>query len=191
MHHEVLHFIYETKILYNDYFVGKRVVEIGSRTIQELNGQYQPSARCHFENCEHVGVDISKGLNVDVLSLGHEYRDNKLFDVVISCECFEHDPYLKKTVENMVNHLKPGGMMLFTCASTGRAEHGTRRTNPHASVDGVKADGFDNDPFQDYYKNLVKEDFDDIVNFKQQIEHKYWVSNEKTCDLYFRGWKKY
>ena len=43
------------------------------------------------------------------------------FDVVISCECFEHNPYWRETFLNMTRVLRPGGLFVLTCATTGRA----------------------------------------------------------------------
>lgn len=179
MHHEVLHFVYETKNLYPEYFNNARVLEIGSQSVQG-----QPAVRCHFANCEYIGVDIGEGECVDVVSLGHLYKSDQLFDTIISCECFEHDPYYDLTITNMINHLRPGGMMIFTCASTGRSEHGTIRTSPESSPLTADIEGW-----QDYYRNLTQFDFQKIPLFSE-MKGNYWVSNEATKDLYYRGWKK-
>jgi cyclopropane fatty-acyl-phospholipid synthase-like methyltransferase len=53
---------------------------------------------------------------------------NNTFDTIISSECFEHDPEYKESFIKIYNMLKPDGLFCFTCASTGRNEHGTRRT---------------------------------------------------------------
>ena len=86
----------------------------------------------------------------------------------------------------MVNLLKQGGLMVFTCASDGRHEHGTLRTSP------------ENAPFLsqfseewvNYYKNLNESDIRkvlDINNLFSSFEFQY---NPETCDLYFWGVKK-
>ena len=75
MHHAPMHFIYETKVLYPEFFKDKRWLEIGS-------GNCNPKAKSHTENCEWVGVDIEDGENVDVVSLGHLYKSDKLFDPI-------------------------------------------------------------------------------------------------------------
>ena len=188
MHHEVLHFIYETKILYPYLFKEKRILEIGSRTEETSKAK----VRNHFQNCDYIGVDISDGFGVDVVIKGHEYKSNQLFDVVFSCECFEHDPFWYKTVQNMINHLKPNGLLLFTCASTGRPEHGTRKHHPHASIEGEHYNGFEYDLFQDYYQNLTEQDFKNWVpQFTDgTLKGNYWVNNEGCKDLYYRGWKR-
>ena len=179
MHHEILHFVYETKNLYPEYFNNTRVLEIGSRRVQN-----QPTVRCHFSNCDYIGVDISEGDCVDVACLGHEYKSDELFDTIISCECFEHDPFYDLTITNMINHLKPNGLLLFTCASLGRPEHGTRRSSPESSPATSQIE-----VWEDYYRNLTQFDFQKIPAFSE-MNGGYWVSNEATKDLYYRGWKK-
>jgi SAM-dependent methyltransferase len=179
MHHEILHFVYETKNLYPEYFAKTRVLEIGSLKLGK-----QPSVRCHFDNCDYTGVDISEGPCVDVVCRGHEYKSNQLFDIVISCECFEHDPFYDLTVTNMINLLRPNGLLIFTCASTGRPEHGTRSSNPESSPFTSQIE-----TWQDYYRNLTEFDFKKIPSFSN-MKGNYWVSNEASKDLYYRGWKK-
>ena len=82
-----------------------------------------------FSNCEYIGVDIAEGPGVDVVCKGQNLQyESAAFDVVVSCECFEHNPFWKETFTNMVRMLKPGGICLITCATLGRKEHGTKRT---------------------------------------------------------------
>jgi len=81
-----------------------------------------------FEDYSYIGIDIGPGRNVDVISLGHEYKRDKLFDVVISSEAFEHDQHWRETIRICIFLTKPGGLFLFTCATEGRQEHGTSRT---------------------------------------------------------------
>ena len=193
MHLEVMRFVEETKNALPQYFNNARVLEIGSRTI-ELPYQpeenliiTQPLIKPYFQNCEYIGVDISEGHNVDVVCKGHEFKSDELFDTIISCECFEHDPFWELTIQNMIDHLKWNGLLIFTCASTGRSEHGTQRSDPNASPATVEIEGW-----QDYYKNLTKEDFtNQIPAFTNgTLVGNYWVSNEATHDLYYRGWKR-
>ena len=56
--------------------------------------------------------------------------------------------------------LKPGGLFTFTCASTGRPEHGTRRTSSSVSY-GTVANIED---MQDYYKNLTMDNRMQVQN---------------------------
>ena len=81
--------------------------------------------------------------------------------------------------------LKPGGLFFFTCASTGRAEHGTRRTSPQDSYGTIgNVEGW-----SDYYKNLTFQDFDNVVDVKNTFRsYSGWYCPE-TKDLYFYGIK--
>ena len=156
-------------------FINVRVLDIGSL---DING----STRFMFDgDYSYVGVDLGPGKNVDVICRGHEYKSDELFDVVISTECFEHDEFYPLTLTNMYNLLKSGGMFVFTCATTGRAEHGTTRTSP--------ADA----PFVgDYYKNLTEEDVREVMDIEDLFaEFEFLVSPETPPqDLYFYGVKK-
>lgn len=154
------------------------VLDIGSLDINGNN-------RFLFENYNYTGVDIGPGRNVDVVSKGHEYKSDKLFDIVISSECFEHDMFYNKTIENCISLTKPNGMFIFSCASTGRPEHGTKRTSPRNSPLTQKIQGW-----QNYYKNLTENDIRNIIdveNIFYDFEFKY---NPSPGDLYFWGIKK-
>lgn len=177
MHHEPLHFIYETKILHPEFFKNKSWLEIGS-----ANGY--PSPKSHSNHCEWVGVDLEEGEGVDYVGLGHHYKSDKRFDVASAFEVFEHDPYYDLTVINMIEHLKPGGLFIMTCAGLGRPEHGTSRSHPEASPFTQETDFW-----KDYYKNRTPYDFKMIPHW-DRLTRGYWGINEGTSDLYYRGFKK-
>ena len=177
MHHAPMHFIYETKILHPKFFENKRWLEIGS-------GNCYPRAKSHSKNCEWVGVDIEDGENVDVVSLGHLYKDDKLFDVVCAFEVFEHDPYYDLTIINMLKHLKPGGLFIMSCAGLARPEHGTSRSHPVAMPFTQEMDRW-----KDFYRNRTPYDFKMIPHW-DRLCNGYWGINEETSDLYYRGFKK-
>jgi len=177
MHHEAMHFIYETKIIYPEYFIGKKWLEIGSANAY-------PSPKSHTKNCGWVGVDIEEGKNVDVVCLGHHYKSNDLYDVVCAFEVFEHDPYYDLTVKNMIDHLRPGGLFIMSCAYLGRDEHGTDHSSTHASPFTSKIDDWKN-----FYKNRTPEDFRSIT-YWDRLRLGYWGINEGFSDLYYRGFKK-
>jgi len=128
------------------FFSNKKVLEVGSLNI---NG----TMRDFFKDCEYTGIDIGEGKDVDIVCSGHEYdAKDEYYDVTTSGECFEHNPYWSETFANMVRMTKSGGLIFFTCATTGRPEHGTTRTSPTKSPLTIEK-GWD------YYKNLDENDF--------------------------------
>jgi len=175
-HKEQSDYIASVKQQHPSFFNGGRVLEIGSLNI---NG----TVRQFFNVDEYVGVDVGKGAGVDVVISGHEYDDDQFFDCAISCECFEHNPYWRETLENMVRLTKTGGLVVFTCATTGRPEHGTERTTPQDSPLTI-AKGWS------YYRNLTQDDFEKAFDFDGIFKEKCFSLNSKSCDLYFWGLKK-
>lgn len=169
-------FVKSVKQKYPNFFTNKKVLEIGSFNV---NG----TVRIFFENCDYTGLDLLEGTGVDVVCFGHEYKaPDKSYDTLISCNCFEHDMFYEKTFLNMFRMCKPKGLIIFSSASTGTAEHGTRRTSPQDSLSAKIPE------LSDYYKNLVKEDFTKLLNFDDLFENYEFSTNE--IDLYFYGIKK-
>ena len=172
-HREQIEYMLIVKQKFPEKFKNCRVLDIGSL---DLNG----NNRYLFENYKYIGVDVGYGENVDVVCRGHEFIDNQKFDIVISTECLEHDEFWEKTLQNMVRLTKPNGLMLLSCATTGRPEHGTTATSPADS------------PFtNEYYRNLTVNDVDFAIktqnNFKQ---YEFKTITSPSCDLYFWGIKK-
>jgi SAM-dependent methyltransferase len=155
-------------------FTDVRVLDMGSLDING-NNRYLFTG-----DYSYIGVDIGPGKNVDVICRGHKYESDEMFDVVISTECFEHDEFYALTLKKMYDLLKPGGVFIFTCATTGRPEHGTTRTSP--------ADA----PFiGDYYKNLNEKDVREVMNIENVFSEHQFISREVfPQDLYFYGIKK-
>jgi hypothetical protein len=82
--------------------------------------------------------------------------------------------------------LKPDGLFCFTCASTGRGEHGTRRTSPQDSYGTIG-----NLPeMSDYYKNLTEIDLNDVLSLNVLFSVWNTYYNNISRDLYFVGIKK-
>jgi SAM-dependent methyltransferase len=157
----------------------KRVIEIGS---YDVNGEIRSIFR-DIDLQEYVGVDLIEGPGVDLVGLGHEIQlDADSFDLSISVECFEHDQFWPLTFAKMVNLVKPGGWVVFSCASTGRPEHGTSRSDPRLSP-GTSSRGFE------YYKNLSEEDFLAQCHVAESFSNYQFIANERVFDLYFIGQK--
>src|SRR2546422_3537443 len=92
----------KAKAMHPDLFRTKRVLEVGSYNI---NG----SVREHFTLCDYTGVDWRPGPGVDVIALAHDMNFEQPFDVVVSAQMLEHDPYWKDSIRAMVLQLKPDG----------------------------------------------------------------------------------
>ena len=173
-HPEQMHYISKLKNKFPMFFENLKVLEIGSLNI---NG----TIRVFFKNCNYLGVDLGEGKDVDYICEGQklEFESNS-FDVTASCECFEHNPYWIETFKNMFRMTKNNGLIIMTCATLGRAEHGTKRTSP------------ENAPLLiwDYYKNLTEEDFKKEFNLDLMFSEYSFEINNNSKDLYFYGIKK-
>lgn len=177
MHLQQARFVMALREAMPSLFVNSTVLEIGSYNV---NG----SIRQYFETPKrYIGVDLIEGPGVDIVSNGAAVSFHEYFDLVISTECFEHAPNFCDIFENMIANSDPtDGVVAFTCATTGRVEHGTRRTTPGDSP-GTIGIG------QDHYRNVVKEDF------SKHILGLYFTAwqffrNDETHDLYFVGFRK-
>ena len=180
MHPEAIEFMTFVKNIKPEFFIDKRVLDVGSGDINGNN-------RIYFENCDYDGNDVIPANNVTIVSKTKDlpFQDN-IFDTIISTECFEHDPEYNESLLKIYKMLKPNGLFCFTCASTGRAEHGTRRTSPHESYGTIG----NIEEMTDYYKNLTVIDIHKILDLNHCFS--VWDSyyNSKSHDLYFIGIKK-
>lgn len=156
----------------------QKVLEIGSYdvngTIREIVGP-----------CEsYTGVDLVAGPGVDLVAFGHELDfESDSFDLTLSAECFEHDLYWTDTFLNMIRLTKSNGIVAFTCASLGRPEHGTLRSDPSLSPGTQSLN-------MDYYKNLTENDFQKAIVLTDFFSDFVFYYNPISWDLYFVGVKK-
>ena len=180
MHIEARDFTVFVKKILPDFFRNKRVLDVGSGDINGNN-------RFLFENCEYHGNDVANVTNVTIVSKTKDlpFQDNT-FDTIISTECFEHDPEYKESFIKIYKMLKPDSLFCFTCASTGRAEHGTRRTTPQDSYGTI----FKLNDMSDYYKNLTETDLAEVLNLNELFSVWDTYYNKYSKDLYFFGIKK-
>lgn len=167
-HAEQLNFVKCIKQHFNKYFEGSRVLEVGSL---DING----SVRSLFTGCDYTGVDVAQGKGVDLVCEGQMLDfPSGYFDTVISCEAMEHNPYWVETTANMFRLCRKGGVVIISCATHGRREHGTTRTNPNDSPLTLQL-GWD------YYRNLSEQDF------MKAFPLDSWFSSFK----FFRNWNSY
>jgi SAM-dependent methyltransferase len=171
-HKQQFDFVKGVAHLYPKNFHKANILEVGSL---DING----SVRQFFVDCEYSGIDLGEGKGVDIVCQGQEYDEPAdTFDTVISCECFEHNPDWVATFTNMHRMTKVGGLIVMSCATTGRPEHGTKRTSPQDA------------PFcGDYYKNLTEQDFVEQFKLDNMFSTYQFGVGEQTRDLYFYGIK--
>jgi len=172
-HREQWVFCGKVKQLFPKSFENKKVLDIGSF---DVNGNEE----FLFKNCDFVGLDLGPGEGVDVVCPAQEYdAPDETFDTIISCECWEHNPYYKESIVNAVRMLKKGGLFFFTCATTGRPVHGTvtqdkiDRENMKTqqgtdivewkTMPNVKKENWDNE----YYYNVTEDDIKSIFNLDE------------------------
>jgi len=175
-HIDQLKFIKVFKEFYiiNNFNKDINVLEIGSL---DVNGNIRNLF--DFTN-EYTGIDLEKGPNVDLVLNGTNIDElNKNFDIIISCECFEHAKDWKLIFEKMCQISKPNSFIVISVASTGRVEHGTERSGNWQSP-GNK---------DDYYLNLTKKDFIKNFNLKKIFSNHFFFYNVNSYDLYFVGIK--
>ena len=167
-------FVAGVKQFLPSYFRDRSVVEIGSLN---LNG----SVRELFEGCSYLGLDVGEGPDVDLVCHGENYGGAASgTEVVISCEAMEHNPQWKKTWLNTLRLVKDDGLVVMTCATPGRRQHGTVEFNPSDSPLTVGQR-------QNHYRNLAATDFTAL------LQHDAWFSvwgffeDRSSHDLYFFG----
>lgn len=171
MHTEPWELLNQSKKKYPEFFLNKKVLEVGSL---DING----SVRGFFVACDYTGLDIGPGKGVDLVQPIHEHLKENEYDVVVSTEMLEHDIHWRESLKQMYLDLKKDGLFVFSCAGPTRQEHGTTRTHPGDS------------PFtNDYYRNISKEDFISILplDLFNNPELKY---ERGEADLLFSGIKK-
>ena len=178
MHIEARTFLEKVRLLFPEYFINKRVIDIGAGDING-NNKYM------FKNCEYVGVDVVPAPNVDIVSYA---KDLPLslgeFDVVVSSECFEHDMQIFQTLQRILKLIKQNGLFFFTCANIGRHEHGTKRTSPDCSYStNLKTD----DWYPNYYQNLSIDDICKMITLQNYFKIVHFEHNTSPDDLYFYG----
>ena len=105
-----------------------RVIEIGSKTHTDVSYKPRfPSYKPLFPKplFEYVGLDIEPGPNVDIVPKnGFVWPElaNNSFDLAISGQTFEHNPFFWVTFCEIAQILKPGGY-LFVVAPGGGVVH--------------------------------------------------------------------
>jgi len=148
-----------------------RVLEVGS---QNING----TVRGYFPNAiEYLGIDIGRGQDVDWVAPGELLQlPDAWADITVTTECLEHCKMWEEVFLNMIRMLRPSGLFLMTCASVGRATHGTLDSDEYSS------------PFTtSYYKNLGADDIAEKIMLGEFFEKHSFEVESISGDLYFWG----
>ena len=171
-HKEQRNFLNRLRLQYPERFNNPAtILEVGS---QNING----SVRDLFcSQGEYLGIDLGMAPDVDWTIPGELIElPNAWADIVISTECFEHCQDWVKVFINMMRISKPSGLVIVTCASIGRAAHGT--------VDSDE----DSSPFTtNYYKNLGVDDISEKIKIGLYFGAHGFEVNNLSNDLYFWG----
>lgn len=94
----------------------KDTLEVGSL---DVNGSVRPLFSGHY-----TGVDMRDGPGVDVVAKADSLPfPDTAFDVVVSTEMLEHDPYPWLSLHEMGRVLRRGGHLLLTARGNGFGEH--------------------------------------------------------------------
>ena len=196
MHKEQKDYLDKIKEKFPEAFKDRKVLDIGSFNV---NGNEKP----WFDNCDFIGLDLLLGPGVDVACPANEYNEaDNTFDTIISCECWEHNPFYKESILNAIRLLKSGGYFIWTCATTGRPVHGTftqdaiDRNNKATSqgnsaenwitMPNVEKEDWDNE----YYKNVTEVDIREFCDIDFVFSSYEFEVETNHCDLYFWGIKK-
>ena len=172
-HENQVNFCNSLKKKQPSFFFKKDVLDVGSLDINGNN-------RHLFEDCNYIGVDLAEGNNVDIIGQIHKVAKLlKKQDVIISTEMLEHDKYYVLSLLSMVDLLKENGLLIITCATEGRPEHGTFKRSRKQS------------PFtNDYYRNITESDIRRVLGIDEIFKEYEFSVNKQTNDLYFWGIKR-
>tara|TARA_R100000951_G_scaffold107775_1_gene103445 strand:+ start:196 stop:789 length:594 start_codon:yes stop_codon:yes gene_type:complete len=195
-HKEQRNFLDKTKLKFPSAFKNCKVLDIGSF---DVNGNEKP----WFDDCDFIGLDLLPGPGVDVACPANEYdAEDESFDTIISCECWEHNPFYKESIVNAIRMLKSGGYFIWSCATTGRPVHGTasqdlidkskgetaqgNKITNWKTMPNVEKENWDNE----YYKNVTENDIRSFCDVDTIFSSYEFEVEQNHCDLMFWGIKK-
>lgn len=135
MHGAVKDFIAE---MVEEFGPFKDVLEIGSRNVNGTIRQLFGAANLY------LGIDNAPGPGVDIVVDAAEMSFVEEFDCVVCCEVLEHTPKWREIIARSAKALRPGGVLLVTCAGPERDPHAARDEEP------ISAD--------EYYGNIDPEE---------------------------------
>lgn len=101
---------------------------------------HTPLIKKHFPAAKYVGLDLEKGLNVDLVATDpyHWPVADASFDLVMSGQVLEHVEFPWLTFEETARVLKPNGFVVVIAPSAGR-RHGYPKDCYRYYPDGMQA----------------------------------------------------
>ena len=135
------------------------VVEFGAR---DLNG----SMRDLFPNADpYKTLDILPGPGVSIVADAGTWEPDMEYDIVVTCETFEHTYNWPSICRVAYKSLKSGGLFIVTTAGPGR--------HIHSGIDGqlrlLPFEQYANVPHYELERVLTETGFRDIVVDKQEM----------------------
>jgi SAM-dependent methyltransferase len=97
------------------------VLDIGGR---DVGGPWGGSVHEFFPDADYTVLDIVDGPDVDIVADAATWTPDRLFDVVVAVECFEHTWVWPEICSTAFQALRSGGRLVATMAGPGRAPHG-------------------------------------------------------------------
>ena len=126
------------------YFTGTTALEFGSG-IESVKPLFSKSVN-------FAGIDAFPAPGVDIVSKFHELQlPDRSVDVIVSQNTFQNDAYFRDSLVKAYNLLRPGGLLAFTCATTGALESGTLLCDPEKSLSSQ----YHAEDLANYYKNVT------------------------------------
>ena len=94
------------------------VLEVGGRQINGGVRDLYPNAN------PYVSLDIAEGPGVDIVADATTWTPDRLYDLIVCTEVFEHTPHWAAILRMMAAACRPGGRLVLTMAGPNRSPHG-------------------------------------------------------------------
>lgn len=112
----------------------------GARAVLDLGGRDVNGTLHGLFSSPVTTVDIADGPGVDIVADAADWFPDRLYDVALCTEVFEHTPRWPEIIGTAHVALRTGGLLIATCATGNRPPHGAATDHPlpgehYANVD--------------------------------------------------------